>query len=80
MSHRLLEGSGRVADALLDLWAEVRETPALRKAVAAVALLGLVAYMAAGVKGLLVLGLVLALAAAYRPLRQRFKRWYLLNQ
>lgn len=56
----------------------LRTDPKLRKAVAAVALLGLVAYAVAGWKGLAVLAVALVLGAAYRPLRQRVLRWYLL--
>jgi len=50
-----------------------------RKAVAAVVLLGLLAYAVAGVHGLAVLALGLALAWWADPLRQRFFRWYLLE-
>lgn len=59
---------------------ECRESPALRQALAAVGCLALLVYFVAGWPGLALLGLVAAVGAAYRPLRQRVLRWYLLHR
>lgn len=63
----------------LDVAQTLRRDPKIRKAVAAVALLGLAAYAVAGWIGLVVLGVALAIGAWFRPLRQRAVRWYLLG-
>lgn len=63
------------ASTLADLAAD----PKLRKVAAAVVVLGLVAYAAAGWVGLVVLAVCLAFAAWFRPIRQRLVRWYLLG-
>lgn len=64
---------------VLDVAQTVRDDPKIRKAVAAVALLGLAAYAVAGWVGLLVLGVALVIGAWFRPLRKRAIRWYLLG-
>lgn len=58
---------------------DVLADPKVRKAAAAVVLLGLAAYAVAGWLGVVVLAVCLALAAWSSRVRRRVRRWYLLG-
>lgn len=68
-----------LADRLREAYRLLRDDEKIRTAAGAIVLLGLAVFAVGGLKGILLLGGVLLVAAALPSVRQRIRRWYLLG-